>query len=199
MAALGLAGAYVLAPPFAYAVAGYVVLNAAYSLALKRVVYLDVLAIALGFLLRVIAGAQAIDVEASPYLLVCTLLLACYLGFGKRAHELAHAGDAAALQRPVLRGYSHVTLAWALKITALATFVAYVLYTRAAHTLAFFGTTRMIYTAPFAAFGLWRFYGLVRSGNSSDSPTEAMLKDLPFVANLALWGAAVTIIIYFKP
>jgi 4-hydroxybenzoate polyprenyltransferase len=184
---------------FAACVLAYIVNNVAYSLRLKRVVYVDVLSIAAGFLLRVAAGAFAISVEASPYLLVCTALLACYLGFGKRAHELATSGEDAHLQRPVLREYRDDVLRYALYATGAAAFVCYVLYTQAEHTVRFFGTTRMIYSAPFAAFGLWRFYRLVQSPRG-DSPTEEMLKDAPFMTNLLAWAGAITFIIYyFRP
>lgn len=175
----------------------YLVQNVAYSLVLKRIVYVDVLCIAAGFLLRVAAGAFAIGVDASPYLFVCTGLLATYLGFGKRAHELAVAGERASKQRAVLEAYNPAVLRVALWATALATFAAYVLYTRAAHTVRFFGTTRMLWTAPCAAFGLYRFYALVQSPRG-DSPTEEILRDALFVLNFLLWAAAITLIIYFR-
>lgn len=175
----------------------YLVQNVAYSLVLKRIVYLDVLSIAAGFLLRVAAGAFAISVEASPFLFICTGLLATYLGFGKRAHELAVAGERAAAQRAVLRSYDPGVLRVALWATAAATFASYVLYTRAEHTVRFFGTTRMLWTAPFAAFCLWRFYALVQSPRG-DSPTEEILKDAPFMLNFLVWAAAITLIIYFR-
>jgi 4-hydroxybenzoate polyprenyltransferase len=184
---------------FTACVLAYIGNNVAYSLVLKRVVYVDVLSIAAGFLLRVLGGAFAISVEASPYLLLCTGLLACYLGLGKRAHELATAGERAHLQRPVLRGYRRGVLRLALYASGIATLASYVLYTQAEHTVRFFGTTRLIYSAPCAAFGLWRFYRLVQSPRG-DSPTEEMLKDAPFMVNLMAWATAITFIIYyFRP
>ncbi|HEY2749493.1 MAG TPA: decaprenyl-phosphate phosphoribosyltransferase [Polyangia bacterium] len=175
----------------------YLVNNVAYSLVVKRVVYLDVLSIAVGFLLRVATGAFAVDVEASGYLFLCTGLLAAYLGFGKRAHELALAGERAAEQRDVLRAYRPSVLRFALWITAAAAFASFVLYTRAEHTVRFFGTTHMLWTAPFAAFGLLRFYALVQAPRG-ESPTEEILKDAPFVLNLLAWSAAVILIIYLR-
>jgi len=197
LAAGGLALAWLLDWRFAGCVLAYLVNNVAYSLWLKRVVYLDVLSIAFGFLVRVAAGAFAVDVQASGYLFLCTGLLATYLGFGKRAHELATAGDRAAEQRAVLRAYRASVLRAALYATALATFVCYVLYTRAEHTVRFFGTTRMLWTAPFAAFGLVRFFVLVQTPKG-ESPTEEILKDAPFMLNLLTWAAAITLIIYFR-
>lgn len=192
-----LALGYLLDWRFAACALGYLVNNVAYSLVVKRIVYLDVLSIAGGFLLRVAAGAFAVGVVASPYLFVCTGLLASYLGFGKRAHELAQAGERASKQRDVLRSYQPGVLRAALWVTAAATFVSYVLYTRAEHTVSFFGTTRMLWTAPFAAIGLLRFYGLVQSPRG-DSPTEEILKDGAFVLNFLAWAAAITLIIYFR-
>jgi hypothetical protein len=144
----------------------------------------------------VAAGAFAIDVHASVYLFVCTALLATYLGFGKRAHELAVGGARAAQQRAVLRLYKPQVLRAALYTTGAATFASYVQYTRAEHTVRFFGTTHMLWTAPFAAYGLYRFFVLVQAP-SGDSPTEEMLKDGRFVVNLLGWAGAITLIIYF--
>jgi 4-hydroxybenzoate polyprenyltransferase len=198
LAAGSLALGLLLDGAFAGCAAGYLALNVAYSLRLKRVVYLDVLCIATGFLLRVLAGGYAIDVWVTRYLLLCTGLLACFLGFGKRAHELATAGADAARQRAVLSMYRQDVLRWALVATGAATFLAYVAYTRAPHTVDFFGTTRMVWTAPCAAVGLWRFLSLVNDGERADSPTEEMLKDVPFILNLVVWAAAVMAIIYFR-
>ena len=197
----GLVAGLALDVNFALVGAGYLLLNVAYSLVLKRIVYIDVLAIATMFLLRVVGGAVAISVWMSPYLLVCTGLLASYLGFGKRAHELAAAADAerASLQRSVLRSYDARVLNASLTAIGLLTLVAYVLYTRAEHTVSFFHTTRMLWTTPFAAFGLIRFRGLVTRPEVHDSPTDAMLKDLPFIANFVVWGIAICAIIYFRP
>jgi 4-hydroxybenzoate polyprenyltransferase len=199
LAALGLALGYLLDPRFAAAAAGYLALNVAYSLWLKRVVYLDVLAIAAGFLLRVQAGAFAVAVTASPYLVVCTGLVATFLGLGKRAHELVQAGEGSAAQRPTLKSYRLAELRVALLLVGAATFAAYVLYTRAPHTVAFFQTTRMIWTTPFSAFGLGRFWWLALHKKSADSPTEEMLTDPPFVLNFLLCAAATIAIIYAGP
>ena len=184
---------------FAACALAYLAKDVAYSLWLKRIVYVDVLAIAAGFLLRVAAGAFAIGVDASPYLLLCTALAACYFGFGKRAHELGTSGERAVKQRPVLQEYRVGVLRWCLYITGAASLISYFLYTRAEHTVRFFGTTNMVYTVVFAAFGLWRFYRLVQAPRG-DSPTDEMLKDAPFMVNVVMWiGAICFIIYYFHP
>jgi 4-hydroxybenzoate polyprenyltransferase len=197
-------GGIFLSPYFAAVAAGYFVLFLAYSLQIKHIAFVDVTTIAVGFLLRVLAGAFAIHVEPSPWLLACTGLVAAYLGFGKRAHELAQALSAAEAgheigkTRDVLSRYKHEHLRGALYLFGLATCVAYVFYTQAAHTVTFFGTKRMIFTAPFCVIGIGRFLWLVlRKPPLGDSPTDAMLRDGPFLANAAVWGAAVLAIIYF--
>ena len=183
--------------PFFACSASYLVLNLAYSLSLKHVPFVDVLSIAGGFLLRVLAGALAINVPPSPWLLICTFVLACFLGFGKRAHELASAGERAGEQRAVLSRYKLPHLRVMLWVLAAATCVAYVLYTLSAHTRQQFGTDRLLYTSPFAAFGVVRFLMLTGRESNADSPTDAMLRDIPFMANLVLWAAATVTVIYF--
>jgi 4-hydroxybenzoate polyprenyltransferase len=194
---VGLGGALALGLPFFAVAAGYLVQNLAYSLALKRIPFVDVLLLAGGFLLRVVAGALAIAVPASPWLLGCTFALASFLGFGKRAHELATAGDRAGEQRAVLSRYKLAHLKVILWLTALATCAAYVLYTLSPHTKEFFGTDKLLFTAPFAAFGVIRYLVLVSNRASADSPTEDMLRDVPFMANLVLYALSIVFVIYF--
>jgi len=183
--------------PFFACTAGYLVLNLAYSLSLKHVPFVDVMSIAGGFLLRVQAGALAISVPASIWLLICTFVLAAFLGFGKRAHEMASAGAAAEKQRAVLSRYTLSHLRVFLWITAALTTAAYLLYTIDPKTTAAFGTDKLLFTTPFAAFGVVRFLRLVSRDEVADSPTDAMLHDIPFVANLLLWAMATVAIIYF--
>lgn len=191
-----LAGGYLLSRPLALVLAGYITLNLFYSIVLKHLPYLDVLSIAAGFLLRVLGGALALNVVASVWLLICTALLACYLALGKRAHELASLGEDARLARAVLDRYrlSHVKIV--MLVVALATLVAYVLYTVSAETRAAFGTSYLAATGPFTLIGLLRFYQLVTKPHQEASPTDEMLRDLPFLANVALWGLTVVVVIY---
>ncbi len=198
LASGSLALAYVLDQAFALTAVGYLALNVAYSLWLKRIVYIDVVTIATGFLLRVLGGALAIDVDASPYLLVCTGLLALFLGFGKRLHELQQAGERASTQRAALASYRSDLLTGAMWLTGTTTLLAYGLYTRAPHTLSYFGTERMIFTTPFVGFGLLRFVHILRRPHAGDSPTEEMLRDVPFMLNIVLFGMATIAIIYWR-
>ncbi|MFW5925763.1 MAG: decaprenyl-phosphate phosphoribosyltransferase [Myxococcota bacterium] len=195
MALLAVAGGLVLGVSFLAAIVSYLVLNLAYSAHLKRMPYVDVLSIAAGFELRVLGGAFAAGVTASVYLLVVTFLLATFLGFGKRMHELQQAGERS-VQREVLRAYHPTTLHVLLYATATATFLAYALYTLDPVTRAFFGSNVLVATAPFTLFGVLRFLHLVRHRPEAESPTEEMLRDKPFLVNLGLWAAAVVLIIY---
>jgi 4-hydroxybenzoate polyprenyltransferase len=191
-----LGGALIFGRAFAACALGYFALNLAYSLRLKHMVFVDVISIASGFLLRVVAGALAISVDASVWLLVCTGLLASFLGFGKRAHELATSGERAGTQRAVLDHYRLDHLSWVMKAIAGATVLAYLMYTQSEHTVGFFHTRLLGVTTPFIAFGIGRFFYLVRERPCAESPTEEMLRDAPFLVNLLLWVAAVTLIIY---
>lgn len=188
-----------LASYLAIAAAGYACLNLAYSLGLKRIPFVDVLIVASGFLLRVVGGALAISVPMSPWLLACSTLLAMMLGFGKRIHELIVArrdGREPSATRASLRGYGETTLRWVMGVLAVATCVAYALYTQTDRTVAFFGTRQLIWTVPFILVGIGRFLQLAITQPREESPTDAILRDWPFLMNIALWGAAVLLIIY---
>jgi hypothetical protein len=147
-----------------------------------------------GFELRVLGGASAALVEASEYLLIVTFLLATFLGFGKRMHELAQAD--AKKQRDVLASYDGRTLTVLLYITALATVATYAVYTVDPSTRGAFGTDYLVVTTAMPLFGVLRFLHLVRRPHSAESPTEEMLRDKPFLANLAMWAVAVIVVIY---
>lgn len=193
-AALGVSAA--LSLQLLAVIGGYFAIQLAYSIKLKHIAFLDVAIIAGGFLLRVVAGAFAIDVPMSPWLLACTGLLAGLLGFGKRAHELIGAGDSAADTRAALAGYSAGVLQAAMYLLALATVAAYALYTRDHRTVAYFGTGNLIWTLPFCIIGIARFLSLALWKPRADSPTDAILRDWTFMANLLLWGGTVLLIIY---
>ena len=185
---------------FALTAAGYLALNAAYSFRLKRIAFVDVACISVGFLLRVLAGAFAIDVPPSRWLLVCTLLLSALLGFGKRAHELRIGGEGGHKHREVLGDYNPDVLRVLLWVLGVATMLAYLVYTRTQHTNELFGGGQLVFTVPFAAFGIYRFIRLVNRTDTADSPTDSMLHDPAFVVNLVLYAAAVIAIVsYFAP
>jgi len=189
-----LAGCLVIHWKLAAFAAAYLVQNVAYTLWLKQIAFVDVATIASGFLLRVLAGAAATGVYASRWLLLCTALLAMFLGFGKRAHELAWAERTgrATSTRAALASYRLPVLRLALFALAAVTLATFGAYTLDAHTAAFFGTNRLIYSTPFVALGIARFLGLALWWPKDESPTEAMLKDKWFL--LALGAAAATML-----
>jgi 4-hydroxybenzoate polyprenyltransferase len=172
---------------------GYFAQNVAYSFVLKRVAYLDVGFIALGFVLRVLAGGYATRTPVSGYMIACTALLALFLGFGKRRHELASAN--AAKQRAALEAYSPRTLTIALAITGFASVANYLAYTLDAKTIEFFHTPWLWVTTIHPLFGVLRFLQLVVSRPKAESPTQEMLRDVPFVLNVVLWLGEVLVFV----
>ncbi len=175
---------------------GYFALNLAYSFSLKHVAYVDVLCIALGFLLRVLAGAFAVHEPASGWLLGCTAALALFLGFGKRAHELASAKERASEQRNALAAYTPGVLKALLWLLAVSTLALYGAYTISPHAVSIFGDYRFALTLPLPAFGLARFVTLVSRHGDSESPTDAMLHDPWFIGDLVLWGVLSVVLLY---
>jgi decaprenyl-phosphate phosphoribosyltransferase len=176
----------------------YFLENVAYSFKLKKVAFIDVGLIALGFVLRVIAGGLATETRVSIYMYVCTALLALFLGFGKRRHELAN--ENAGKQREALKAYTPKSLNLALGLTGVATIAAYTLYTLDPDTRAFFRSDYLWLTVPFTLVGIGRFLFLVSGrggkGLKAESPTQEMLRDVPFVLNLVVWGIVVVAIVY---
>lgn len=180
---------------FALIALGYFTLNLVYSMWLKQVAYIDVGLISGGFVLRVLAGACAISVETSRWLVVCTMLLALFLGFGKRLHELRLVGTDAQKSRKSLAGYNVSSLKVAMKVLGLLTAGAYVAYTLDPVTVGKFQTKLLVLTAPCILFGLFRFQSIVADQEARKSPTERMIRDIPFVVNLLVWSTAVLIIL----
>lgn len=195
---LSLVAAVLLDPWFALVALLYLIENIFYSFKLKNVAFLDVGLISLGFVLRVVAGGLATHTHVSMYMYACTALLSLFLGFGKRRHELA--GKHAEKQRASLRAYTVRSLNAALAVTGFATIAVYIAYTLDQATRAFFHSDYLWLTAPFTAFGIVRFLMLVSGragrGRRSESPTQAMLSDVPFVLNLVAWIAVVVAIVY---
>jgi len=188
-------GGALLGPPKFFAVAaGYFVLNIAYSFGLKKIAYLDVGCISLGFVLRVLAGGFATGTPISGYMVGCTALLALFLGFGKRRHELA--GANANKQRAALEAYSPQVLTFALAATGIATIATYLAYTLDHDTQRFFQNPYLWATTIHPLFGVVRFLQLVGSRPKSESPTQEILRDVPFMMNIVLWIIEVVFIVY---
>jgi hypothetical protein len=159
-------------------------------------VILDVFAIALGFVLRVVAGAVVIDVMMSHWLIICTLLLALFLGFSKRREELVALADDASLHRRVLTEYSPLFLDMMIGIVTSATVVAYTLYTVSNETIERFGTDRLLFTVPFVLYGIFRYLYLVYHKNNGGAPAQTLITDKPLLFNVVLWAVVCGLIIY---
>lgn len=184
-----------LSPWFALCAGLYLAQNLAYSRKLKHIAWLDVLTIATGFLLRILAGAFAIDVPVSSWLIACTFLLALYLAMGKRRHELLESVDESARRRAVLESYSLGQINIAMFGTALMTTAAYTAYTLDG-SQGSFHSDGLRFTVPFIVLGLTRFFMLTGTTERADSPTERMIKDPLFVGNVLAWGGVILYLIY---
>ena len=193
---LSLGGALLLDRWFAAVAAGYFALNAAYSFKLKKVAWIDVGCIAGGFVLRVLAGGIATNIKVSAYLFLCTALLALFLGFGKRRHELAQAEAKAKKQREALDAYTPRSLTIALALTSIATAGTYLAYTLDPQTQAFFSTRWLWPTTIHVLFGMFRFLQLVTGRPKAESPTQEMLRDVPMVLNVVIWIIEVIALVY---
>ena len=192
----GLVGSIVIGQRFAVVAGVYFVTMTAYSFLLKNIVILDVLTVAFGFVLRAIAGAFAIDVAFSSWLLVCTLLIALFLALAKRRHELTLLASQAAEHRRILGEYSPYLLDQMIAVVTASTLVSYALYTLAPETVAKFGSDRLIWTLPFVLYGIFRYLYLVHRKDEGGNPSRVLLTDRPLLVTVALWAATVVTLIY---
>ncbi len=177
------------------ALAAYLALNLAYSAIFKHVVIIDVMSIAASFVLRAVAGGFAIEVPISAWLLVCTTLLALFLGFGKRRHELALLTDGPNDHRKSLESYSTPFLDQMISVVTASTVVAYAFYTLSPEVVGQFGTRWLSLTIPFVLYGIFRYLFLIFHKEMGGNPTKLMLTDPPLLVCVMLWLAAVLIII----
>jgi 4-hydroxybenzoate polyprenyltransferase len=196
--AFTLPAAYLLAPNFFLVAIIYFVTNLAYSLWLKHVPLIDVLIIALGFVLRVGGGVTIIEVQRfSPWLYVVMTLGALYIGFGKRRAELALLTDAAQSHRRVLDGYNLPLLDQLITIVSSSTILAYSLYTFSAPNLP--QNHAMMLTIPFVLYGVFRYLWLIQVKQEGGAPEELLLSDRPLQLTIFLWGLAIFVIFYVMP
>jgi 4-hydroxybenzoate polyprenyltransferase len=186
---------YLLSPAFALVALSYFMLNLAYSKWLKHIPLLDVLAIALGFVLRVAAGITLIHVARfSPWLYIVVTLGSLYIGFGKRRSELALLAEGANAHRPVLDGYTLPLLDQYITIVSGTTIIAYSLYTFSAPNLP--ANHLMMLTIPFVLYGIFRYLYLIQVKHSGGAPEDVLLSDRPLQITIFLWGVAVLLIFY---
>lgn len=197
LAAGAAVAAWQVRPPFLAAVLAYLALMVAYSSGLKAVVILDVFAIATGFVLRAVGGALAINVPISPWLYVCTMLLALFIGFGKRRHELTSLDAAAAGHRANLDAYSVPLLDQLIGIVAASTVMAYSLYTFDAQNLP--RSQAMMLTIPFVVYAIFRYLYLIQRRDLGGAPEVLLFADLPLLGCIAGWGIVSVAILYLVP
>jgi len=195
----GLGGSITVNPDLGAVTAGYFGLQMLYQYFLKERVILDVFAIAGGFVLRAVAGAEALAVVISPWLLICTLLLALFLGLAKRRGEILLLEDGATNHRAALGKYSVGLLDQLIAVVASATLMSYCLYTISERTVAEMGSTRLMYTIPFVIYGLFRYLYLMHRQGHGGAPDRTLLTDKPLLATVALYAITAAVIIHFAP
>jgi 4-hydroxybenzoate polyprenyltransferase len=193
---VALAGAFSLGIRFFAVAATYLTLLALYSGPLKHIVIIDVLTLALGFVMRAVAGAVAVSVEISHWLLVCTVLLALFIALAKRRHEIVLLAGDAPTHRPILGEYSPYLLDQMIAVVTASTLIAYIFYTVSPETQAKFGTPWLGLTIPFPLYGIFRYLYLVHRREGGGSPADLLLTDRPLLVCVALWAVAVALIIY---
>jgi 4-hydroxybenzoate polyprenyltransferase len=196
LGSVALALAFWMRPLFGVLAASYLGLLALYTGPLKHVVIIDVLTIAIGFVLRAAAGAVVIGVPISHWLYVLTILLALFLALSKRRHELVLLADGARGHRKILQEYSPYLLDQMISVVTASTIVGYAFYTVSPETVAKFGTDLLGLTLPFPLYGIFRYLYLVHQKEGGGSPAEMLLTDRPLLVCVALWALAVAIIIY---
>ena len=194
LAIVSLVVAFMISPYFAALIGGYMLLNILYSLYLKHEVIIDVFSISAGFVMRAAGGAVVLAVPISPWLYVCTIVLALFVGFGKRRHELQLLEERAGGHRRNLDDYSAQLLDQFIVVTAGATIMAYSLYTFVADNLP--DNHLMMITIPFVLYGIFRYLFLVHERQEGGAPEQLILSDRPLLASVFLWGVTSVIIIY---
>jgi 4-hydroxybenzoate polyprenyltransferase len=196
LGAAAIAAALWLRVPFGLMATAYLALLALYSGPLKHVVIIDVLTIAIGFVLRAAAGAVVIEVAIGPWLYVLTILLALFLALSKRRHELVLLADQATGHRRILEEYSPYLLDQMISVVTASTLVAYAIYTVSSDTVQKFHTNLLALTLPFPLYGIFRYLYLVHQKEGGGSPSEMLLNDRPLLVCVALWAVALALIIY---
>ena len=196
LALIALIGGFYVHPHFGIVLLIYAVLNIAYTLYLKHIVILDVMIIAAGFLLRAIGGAVAIQVAISSWFILCTMLLALFLGFAKRRHELALLEGDASTHRRILKEYSPQFLDQIIAIVTAGALVSYALYTMSPEVIEKLGTKYLNLTIPFVIYGMLRYLYLIYKKDGGGNPTSTVLGDYPLLIACALWLLTLGVILY---
>lgn len=186
-------GAFVLWP------AAYLALNVTYSFVLKRLVIIDCMCIALGFQLRVQAGAVAIGVEASHWLLLCTFFFALFLAFCKRYEELSRQAEASGRTRATMTDYTTSFLDMMIGPLAALSILSYSLYTVSPETVARHGTDRLMYTVPIVSYGVFRYLFLVYRKSEGGDPARLLFRDVPLLVSGLAYAVVVVLVLRGAP
>ncbi len=194
--ASSLAGAFALNRTFGVMALSYLALSVLYTCVLKKMVIIDVMTIAFCFVLRVGGGAAVAGVGISNWLFLCTVLLALFLGFAKRRHELLLLEDRAHEHRAILNEYSPYFLDQLMSVVTSSTVIAYTLYTLSPEVAQKLGTPYLPLTVPFVLYGIFRYLYLVHQKDEGGSPSTLMLSDRPLMVNIALWCLTVIGLLY---
>ena len=199
LAAVCLTGALVIAVflgwPILAVTAGYILLNVLYTLKVKNIVILDVFSIAVGFVLRIFAGSIAIDVPLSNWILLCTLAVSLFFGFGKRRHDLAVLGSSRK-QRAVLGEYSLQLLDYMMVIFATLACLTYSLYCADPQTALRLKTDKLMLTVPFVLYGICKYLYIIYKKNGGGDPAEVVTKDVGIVVTGSLWVIVSVLLLY---
>ena len=195
LAVAGFAVAVLALPwPFGQVLAGYVVLNLAYSFRLKRIAILDVMVIAIGFVLRIYAGGFLIGVTPTVWIVACTLLLALFLALAKRRDDIVHGLDKN--HRPALAGYNAVFLDTSIAVLLGSLLVCYLLYTTQAENMARLHSNKLFLTVPFVIVGVLRYLQLTLIEHRSGSPTRLAVTDRFLLLSILGWVVTFACLIY---
>jgi 4-hydroxybenzoate polyprenyltransferase len=182
--------------PLTEIMGAYLLLQVLYTLFLKHLVIMDIFSIAAGFVFRVVAGGQAINVHLSPWLLIVTMLLALFLAMAKRRQELILLKEDAINHRGILREYSTYLLDQMMGVVTACTVMSYALYTISEETIAKFHTPNLIFTLPFVLYGIFRYLYLVHQKVEGGRPEEILLTDRPLLLTVLGWTMTVLIVLY---
>ncbi len=197
---ISLVGAFYLRPQeptMLIIFAGYIILNLVYSYYLKHIILLDAFSIAMGFVLRVVAGAEVIQVEISAWIVLCTILGSLFLAFSKRRHELSLPMEEALNHRPALAEYNTYFLDQMISVVTASTVMAYALWTMSPMVIDKFDTKKLPWTIPFVCYGIFRYMYLVHQKGEGGNPSKLFISDKPLAICVLLWMASVVTVLYF--
>lgn len=193
---ISIAIAYFIDFNFVWILVIYIFLNLLYSKYIKHIIIVDVLFLSLFFIIRVLAGALIIDVTASFWLIICTFMLATFIGFGKRRHELVMLDKIAKEHRKVLQYYDAYFLDQMMAIVTTSTLITFIMYTVSAEAVANFGSVKLLYTTPFVLYGIFRYLYLIHCKHEGGDPATLIVNDIPMIINMFLWVVSAMALIY---